>query len=102
MNLKAANIDFLGTEDEPVVIVGLDKVTISAKVAGIKNLVIYLFKESGREPEFLLDCASFSDCENIRVITAKLEGNSLIFTNWIHWKTHEDVMAFKKLISTGS
>lgn len=87
IDLKSPRMGFVGAEEDPVVILGLEGVSINAtEVMKIKNVVIYLLEGKA----FHLGASGFLHFENVSVRRLKLTGSTLTIMQEFNWKTYEE------------
>lgn len=87
VDVKSIKVEFIGTQDEPVVILGLEGVSITAtELSKIKNLTLYLLEGA----TLALNFATISAFENVQVVRLRLEDSKLITRAEFDWKTHAD------------
>jgi hypothetical protein len=89
VSIKVPRMGCFGSVDDPVVILGLESVSIDITVcAKIMNLVIYLMKDA----KFSFSAAGFSAFENIQVIRINQNGDDLEMAVQFDWRSHDDFL----------
>lgn len=87
VDIKVPKMECLGTPEEPVLIVGIEGVSIEiTEEAKLQNLVICLLNKA----RLSLSSASFAAFENVTVIRMELDGDKLLFGNEFKWAVHQD------------
>lgn len=99
VELKSSQIESRGTQDEPVMIVGLEGISITAtELSKIKNLTLYLLEDA----PLALNFENTSDFEDVQVVRLKLEGNQLTSRTEFNWKTYIDYKNSTRMIQEPS
>ncbi len=97
VSIKVPKMGCYGHVDNPVVIVGLESVSIDITACGrIENFVIYLMKDA----KFSFTASGFSAFKNMQVIRLNQNGDDLEMKVEFDWPSHEDYLKSCILIAS--
>ena len=99
VEFEAPIVEFVGTEQEPVTIIGLEKISITAtQAAKIKHLTIKMLESA----QLSFKIADFSSFESVRVVRMSVEGKNLIETTQFDWKNRKEFLESSKSLQETS
>ncbi len=90
VNIKTSELILAGSEEDPVEIIGLEGVSLTAtKGARLQHAIIYLLANAC----FSLDASAFSHFNDVSVVRIKEANDELFLGTEFNWKTYEDYIA---------
>ncbi len=88
--LDGPEIELVGSLEEPIEVVAVDKLTIHAETLKIRNVSLYLFDNAG----FSIQAACYSVFENVSLFRVDMVDEVVTKTLVCHWQQKDDFTDF--------